>query len=83
MVKVFGCRQAYESGMTMLVVSHEMRFVHDVASRVVFMDGGQIAEQGRPQEIFRDRPKSERLAAFLGRSRASFTDRSSDGSASD
>jgi polar amino acid transport system ATP-binding protein len=71
------------SGMTMLVVSHEMQFVHDVASRVVFMDGGQIVEQGRPREIFRDRPKSERLAAFLGRSRASFTDRLSDGGASD
>jgi ABC-type multidrug transport system ATPase subunit len=67
MVKVFGCRQAYESGMTMLVVSHEMQFVHDVASRVVFMDGGQIVEQGRPREIFRDRPKSERLAAAAKR----------------
>src|ERR1700680_2126345 len=67
MVKVFGCRQAYESGMTMLVVSHEMQFVHDVASRVVFMDGGQIVERGRPREIFRDRPKSERLAAAAKR----------------
>ena len=55
-----------KSGMTMLVVSHEMLFVRDVASRVVFMDGGRIQEQGTPQELLY-RPKSERLAAFLGR----------------
>jgi polar amino acid transport system ATP-binding protein len=54
------------SGMTMLVVSHEMLFVRDVASRVVFMDGGRIQEQGTPKELLYQ-PKSERLAAFLGR----------------
>jgi len=53
-------------GMTMLVVSHEMLFVRDVASRVVFMDGGRIQQQGTPKELLY-RPKSERLAAFLGR----------------
>jgi ABC-type polar amino acid transport system ATPase subunit len=53
-------------GMTMLVVSHEMLFVRDVASRVVFMDGGRIQEQGTPKELLYQ-PKSERLAAFLGR----------------
>ena len=54
------------SGMTMLVVSHEMLFVRDVASRVVFMDGGRIQEQGTPKELLYQ-PRSERLAAFLGR----------------
>ena len=54
------------SGMTMLVVSHEMLFVRDVASRVVFMDGGRIQEQGPPEELLYQ-PRSERLAAFLGR----------------
>jgi polar amino acid transport system ATP-binding protein len=54
------------SGMTMLVVSHEMLFVRDVASRVVFMDGGRIQEQGTPKELLYQ-PGSERLAAFLGR----------------
>jgi len=59
-------RDLAESGMTMLVVSHEMLFVRDVASRVVFMDGGRIQEQGTPKELLYQ-PKSERLAAFLGR----------------
>ena len=53
-------------GMTMLVVSHEMLFVRDVASRVVFMDAGRIQEQGTPKELLYQ-PKNERLAAFLGR----------------
>ena len=55
-----------KSGMTMLVVSHEMLFVREVASRVVFMEGGRIAEQGPPSELLVS-PKSERLASFLGR----------------
>jgi ABC-type polar amino acid transport system ATPase subunit len=54
------------SGMTMLVVSHEMHFVRDIASRVVFMDGGRIAEQGSPEELLM-RPQAPRLAAFLNR----------------
>jgi ABC-type polar amino acid transport system ATPase subunit len=54
------------SGMTMIVVSHEMLFVRDVAHRVVFMDGGRIAQAGPPRELFRN-PESERLRAFLGR----------------
>ena len=52
-------------GMTMLVVTHEMGFARDVASRVVFMDGGVIVEQGTPQEVF-DNPKSDRTKDFLG-----------------
>ena len=54
------------SGMTMLVVSHEMLFVSAVASRVVFMDQGRIAEQGPPGELFRN-PSTERMKSFLGR----------------
>jgi polar amino acid transport system ATP-binding protein len=53
------------AGMTMLVVTHEMGFARDVASRVVFMDGGVIVEQGTPQEVF-DNPKHERTKDFLG-----------------
>jgi polar amino acid transport system ATP-binding protein len=52
-------------GMTMLVVTHEMGFARDVASRVVFMDGGVIVEQGSPQEVF-DNPQSDRTKDFLG-----------------
>jgi polar amino acid transport system ATP-binding protein len=52
-------------GMTMLVVTHEMGFARDVASRVVFMDGGVIVEEGTPQEVF-DNPKSDRTKDFLG-----------------
>lgn len=59
------------SGQTMLVVSHEMIFVRDVAHRVVFMDGGVIAEQGPPDEILLH-PQTERLQAFLARFRGVF-----------
>jgi len=52
-------------GMTMLVVTHEMGFARDVASRAVFMDGGVIVEQGTPQEVF-DHPRSDRTKDFLG-----------------
>ncbi|MDB5369319.1 MAG: amino acid transporter ATP-binding protein [Roseomonas sp.] len=55
-----------ESGMTMLVVSHEMLFVRDVSHHVVFMDGGRVAQAGTPQEVFGN-PESERLRGFLGR----------------
>ena len=48
----------------MLVVSHEMIFVREVAHRVVFMDEGVIVEQGPPEEVL-VRPKTERLQAFL------------------
>jgi polar amino acid transport system ATP-binding protein len=52
-------------GMTMLVVTHEMGFARDVASRAVFMDGGVIVEQGSPAEVF-DHPQHERTKDFLG-----------------
>ncbi len=51
-------------GMTMVVVTHEMGFAREVADRIWFMDGGVIAEQGTPDEIF-NHPKSERLQQFL------------------
>ncbi|MBQ7378772.1 MAG: amino acid ABC transporter ATP-binding protein [Clostridia bacterium] len=53
-------------GMTMLVVTHEMGFAREVATRVVFMDGGVIVEEGTPAEIF-DAPKSDRLKNFLAK----------------
>ncbi|MDR1208819.1 MAG: amino acid ABC transporter ATP-binding protein [Clostridiales bacterium] len=52
------------SGMTMIVVTHEMRFARGVASRVLFMDEGIIMEEGAPEEIF-TAPKNERTRAFL------------------
>jgi len=53
-----------QDGMTMLIVTHEMRFAYEVSSRVIFMNEGLIAEEGTPEEIFKN-PKSERLQAFL------------------
>jgi polar amino acid transport system ATP-binding protein len=53
-------------GMTMLIVSHEMAFVREVASKVVMMDKGQIVEVGTAAEIF-DRPKSDRAREFVGK----------------
>jgi len=58
-------KQLAAAGMTMLVVTHEMGFARDVATRVVFMEGGVIVEEGTPQEVF-DTPKSERTKDFLG-----------------
>ena len=58
-------RDLASEGMTMIVVTHEMKFARDVADRVVFMDGGVIVEQGTPEEVF-DHPKSERTKDFLG-----------------
>jgi polar amino acid transport system ATP-binding protein len=53
-----------DAGMTMMVVSHEMRFARDAADRVVFMDAGVIVEQGTPAAIFGS-PEQERTRAFL------------------
>ncbi|WP_296136682.1 amino acid ABC transporter ATP-binding protein [uncultured Corynebacterium sp.] len=53
-----------ESGMTMIVVTHEMGFAREMADNVVFMDEGQIVEQGAPQDVINN-PKSDRLQAFL------------------
>jgi len=58
-------RQLAEEGMTMVVVTHEMGFARDVADRVIFMDNGNIIEQGSPARIF-ENAESERTRAFLG-----------------
>ena len=55
-----------EEGMTMVVVTHEMGFAREVGTRVIFMDEGQIVEEGTPEEIF-DAPKMERTNAFLNK----------------
>jgi polar amino acid transport system ATP-binding protein len=55
-----------KEGMTMAVVTHEMGFAREVASRVIFMDGGVIVEENTPDEIF-DHPESERLQSFLAK----------------
>ena len=52
---------------TMIIVTHEMQFAREVSDRVIFMDGGVIAEQGPPEEIFGN-PKTERMRQFLSRS---------------
>src|SRR5699024_67699 len=53
------------SGMTMVVVTHEMNFAREVGDRVIFIDGGYIVEEGDPNELFKN-PQSERLQTFLG-----------------
>ena len=54
------------SGMTMVVVTHEMGFAREVSNRVLFLDGGVIAEEGTPSEIF-ESPKCDRLRSFLAK----------------
>lgn len=55
-----------DSGMTMVVVTHEMGFAREVGSRLIFMDEGIVAEEGNPEEIFQN-PKNERTRTFLKR----------------
>ena len=59
-------RDLADSGLTMIVVTHEMGFARDVSSRVLFMDKGVIEEDGAPSEIFGN-PKKERTKEFLSR----------------
>lgn len=59
-------RQLAEEGMTMIVVTHEMQFAREVATRVVFMDGGTIVEEGSPQQVF-GAPTQQRTREFLAR----------------
>ncbi|MFN7211120.1 MAG: amino acid ABC transporter ATP-binding protein, partial [Aggregatilineales bacterium] len=58
--------QLAAEGMTMLVVSHEMGFARAAASRAIFMDQGEIVEQGDPQTLF-TAPQSERMKTFLSK----------------
>ena len=59
-------KQLADEGMTMVVVTHEMGFAREVATRVLFMDGGVIAEQNEPKEFFAN-PKNQRLKEFLSK----------------
>jgi polar amino acid transport system ATP-binding protein len=60
-------RDLAQTGMTMLVVTHEMQFAREVGDRVVFMDDGRIVEEGLPSDVL-DRPGEERTRRFLRRS---------------
>ena len=55
-----------EEGMTMVIVTHEMGFAREVGDRVLFVDGGQILEQGTPDEVF-NHPKEKRTQDFLSK----------------
>jgi ABC-type polar amino acid transport system ATPase subunit len=57
-------RELANEGRTMLIVTHEIQFAAEVSDRVIFMDGGQIVEQGRPEQMFKH-PAQERTRAFL------------------
>ena len=59
-------KELAKSGLTMIVVTHEMSFAHDVSTRVVFMDQGIIVEDDKPEIIF-DKPRHERTREFLSR----------------
>ena len=59
-------RQLAEEKMTMVIVTHEMAFARDVADRVIFMDGGYIVEEGRPEDVISN-PREERTKQFLSR----------------
>lgn len=59
-------RELAEENMTMVVVTHEMAFAKEVASRIVFMDNGSIVEENTPKELF-ENPRSERLKSFLAK----------------
>src|SRR5262249_23982235 len=59
-------RELARSGMTMIVVTHELDFAREVGDRVIFMDGGRIVEEGRPEVVFAQ-PKEERTRAFFRR----------------
>jgi ABC-type polar amino acid transport system ATPase subunit len=59
-------RDLAKSGMTMLVVTHEMQFAREVGDELVFMDGGRFVEQGKPVDVL-ERPQEERTRRFLRR----------------
>ena len=59
-------RQIRDEGMTMIIVSHEINFIKNFCSKVIFMSDGYIVEEGTSQEIFEE-PKDERLKTFLSK----------------
>ncbi|MEG2937003.1 MAG: ATP-binding cassette domain-containing protein, partial [Vagococcus sp.] len=59
-------RELTETGLTMIIVTHEMKFAEEVSDRVIFMDQGVVAEEGSPDDIF-NHPKKDRTKEFLQR----------------
>jgi polar amino acid transport system ATP-binding protein len=59
-------RELAQSGMTMIIATHEMSFAREVADKVCFLDGGSILEEGAPAQIFRE-PREQRTREFLAR----------------
>ncbi len=59
-------KKVAKKGITMIVVTHEISFAEEVASKIVFMDGGYVVEEGKPSEILVS-PKEERTREFLAR----------------
>ena len=59
-------RELADEGMTMVIVTHEMGFAREVATRVMFVDEGQIKEQNTPEELFSN-PQNPRLKEFLSK----------------
>ena len=59
-------KELADSGMTMVIVTHEMGFAREVGSRVLFIDDGQITEENTPKEFFAN-PQSDRLKDFLSK----------------
>ena len=59
-------KQLARTGMTMIVVTHEMGFAREVANKVAFMDEGVVMEEGTPEEVF-DKTSNERVKAFLAK----------------
>ncbi len=64
-------RDLADTGLTMLIVTHEMAFAREVADRIVFMADGVIVEQGPPEQLF-DHPQQERTRQFLSRFRGAW-----------
>ena len=62
-------RELKGSGITMLIATHEMNFAREISDRICFLDSGQIAEQGRPEQIFNN-PIDDRTKQFLRRVQA-------------
>jgi len=69
--------QIAADGMTMIVVSHEMRFARSISNRILFLDDGIILEDGTPDQIF-NHPKQERTKQFLSQANLGFVE-STDG----
>ena len=65
-VKIQVMKELADEGMTMVVVTHEMNFAREVATRVLFMDEGQVLEEAKPDEFF-THPKNPRLQDFLSK----------------